>query len=335
MMRWQTFIGLFMAAAVAVVAGVVLWVVWPFPTPKQSALRAVKHWDYQLQQINLDRLAQSASDLVVMDYSRNGTGAGAYTRADVERVRLRPDGSRRLVIAYLSIGEAEEYRYYWQAAWKETPPDWLFAENCRWPGNHMVRYWMAPWKAIIFEGTDSYLSRIIAAGFDGVYLDRVDAYWDLREQHPEGRTAMIGFVRQFAERARAMKSDILIVAQNAEDLLSDAKYRRSIDAIAKEDLIHGVKASGERNDNALIIWSLAQLQLLKSERKPVFVVEYLQRLEHAAATKQEILSHGFGPVFPPRALDGRDPFDLLPAAPVVVAASPQTGTPEYGIKHCK
>ena len=64
-------------------------------------------------------------------------------------------------------------------------------------------------------------------------------------------------------------------------------------------------------------------------------VEYLDQLEPMKATRQEVLSHGFRPVFPPRALDGRDPFDPPPAGPVVAAASPQTGTPEYGVKHCK
>lgn len=319
-----------LAAAVSAVVLVAMWLE-PWTPATRHALGRVAVWDYQLQKPNLDRLAHSASDLVVMDYSRDGTGKGVVTAADVDRVRLRPDGGRRLVIAYLSIGEAEEYRYYWQPGWKTSPPDWLFAENCRWPGNHLVRFWMEPWKDIVYRGPNSYLAQIMAAGFDGVYLDRVDAYWDLRETYPNGRAEMIGFVRDLAAEARKRKRGFLVIAQNAEDLLSDASYRGSIDAIAKEDLLHGVDGSGVRNSPKLIDWSLGQLKLLQRDRKPVFVVEYLGKLEAVPGVRKELVSHGFTPTFPPRALDGSDPFE----ASAVVASAPQTGTPEYGTKHCK
>ena len=32
------------------------------------------------------------------------------------------------------------------------------------------------WQAVIFGDNDAYLNRILAAGFDGVYLDIIDAY---------------------------------------------------------------------------------------------------------------------------------------------------------------
>ncbi|MCD6345902.1 MAG: hypothetical protein J7L96_00635 [Bacteroidales bacterium] len=36
------------------------------------------------------------------------------------------------------------------------------------------------WKKILLEQEDSYLDKIMAAGFDGVYLDIIDAfeYWE-------------------------------------------------------------------------------------------------------------------------------------------------------------
>ena len=80
------------------------------------------------------------------------------------------------MIAYLSIGEAEDYRYYWQPEWKENPPAWLLDENPNWPGNHKVYYWDPEWQAIIYGNHSSYLAKILAAGFDGVYLDLIDAY---------------------------------------------------------------------------------------------------------------------------------------------------------------
>ncbi len=49
-------------------------------------------------------------------------------------------------------------------------------ENPNWPGNYKVRYWDPEWQAIIFE----YEDKILNAGFDGVYLNIIDAfeYWE-------------------------------------------------------------------------------------------------------------------------------------------------------------
>jgi len=74
--------------------------------------------------------------------------------------------------AVFSIGEAEDYRTYWQPGWTSSPPDWLTAENPDWSGNYLVRYWDPSWQGIVF----AELAAIVAAGFDGVYLDKIDAY---------------------------------------------------------------------------------------------------------------------------------------------------------------
>lgn len=329
-------LGLALAAVVIVGAGITALAVLPKRSTAPAALlQRTKVWDYQLQKANLDRFAASAADLVVMDYSRDGSGSGAYARGDIDRVRQRPDGGRRLVIAYLSIGEAEEYRYYWRPEWKTSPPGWLFGENCRWPGNHLVRFWNDEWKNIVFRGADSYLGRIAAAGFDGIYVDRIDAYWDLRETYPNGRAEMLAFMKQLSAAARAMKPPLLVIAQNAEDLLSDPAYRAGIDAIAKEDLLFGINGSGVRNDEKLLSWSLGQLALLKQDRKPVFAVEYLADPRQVRDARREFIAKGMRPTFPPRSLDGSDPLIPPPPAPVGQVTTSVVGTPEFGQKHCK
>ena len=113
-------------------------------------------------------------DMVIMDlFFDDGT---AFTAAEVERLKHKANGGKRLVICYMSIGEAEDYRYYWQSAWKRHKPAWLARENPSWPGNYKVRYWCSEWQDIICGAGDSYLNRILSAGFDGVYLDIVDAF---------------------------------------------------------------------------------------------------------------------------------------------------------------
>jgi cysteinyl-tRNA synthetase len=122
----------------------------------------------------LQALQGTDYDLVIIDLFYDGIEQ--LTAAEVQSLKTKANGGTRLVIAYMSIGEAEDYRYYWRSEWASDPPSWLAAENPNWPGNYKVRYWDVGWQQLIYGNEDSYLRRIIDAGFDGVYLDIIDAY---------------------------------------------------------------------------------------------------------------------------------------------------------------
>ncbi len=47
------------------------------------------------------------------------------TANEVESLMVKANGGKRLVVAYMSIGEAEDYRYYWKDEWGKNAPDWL------------------------------------------------------------------------------------------------------------------------------------------------------------------------------------------------------------------
>jgi cysteinyl-tRNA synthetase len=113
-------------------------------------------------------------DIVIVDMFFDGSEE--LTSADVSSLKIKAMSGERLVLAYMSIGEAEDYRYYWQQEWSTSPPVWLEEENPDWPGNYKVRYWNEGWQTIIFGNSDSYLGKILDAGFDGVYLDIIDAF---------------------------------------------------------------------------------------------------------------------------------------------------------------
>ena len=122
----------------------------------------------------LNAIGGTDYDIVITDLFYN---TGEELSADeVSALKLKSNGTARLVIAYMSIGEAENYRYYWQPEWNTEPPSWLAGENPDWPGNYSVRYWDKDWQDIIYGSDGSYLKKIIDAGFDGVYLDIIDAF---------------------------------------------------------------------------------------------------------------------------------------------------------------
>lgn len=121
----------------------------------------------------ISALEETDYDLLIVDLFWNGQ---QLSSGDVARLGNKKNGGSRLVIAYMSIGEAEDYRYYWQPDWLSNPPVWLGAENPEWAGNYLVEYWNAQWQDIIFGSSDSYLGRIMNCGFDGVYLDKIDSF---------------------------------------------------------------------------------------------------------------------------------------------------------------
>lgn len=318
-------------------------------------LAEVDLWIYQLQNFaqSKRRVTKSNSDMLVIDYAIDGDGEDdgglkPLNRSAVEKLKRKPDGSRRLVIAYFSVGEAEEYRPYWRDSSRDSPPQWIIAENCRWPKNHLVKFWDSGWRDIVFSGAESYLEAIQNAGFDGVYLDRVDVYADISNRFPEARGRMISFVKDLASAARARDPDFLVIVQNAEELLDDKSYRATIDAVAKEDLLYGVAKSGKRNSEDMVEETTRLLDFLKDDGKPVFAVEYLTSADAIQTASSELEELGYVGVFPTRALDGSDPVEVPkksasaaepgradePEAHPRETGAPETGTPEYASENC-
>jgi len=197
--------------------------------PPPPALSSIQNWCYQLQNINLKHIARTHFDMAVIDYSEDGSDQEAFSRRQITQLEgTGPNG--KLVLAYLSIGEAENYRYYWNNAWTTSvngPPSrrapfWLGPEDSQWGGDYYVKYWKPQWQAII----ENYLGKIIGNGFDGVYLDVIDAYqfWgpggDSGLNYGSAERDMVQFVQTLANYARSFEPDFKIFVQNGEALES-------------------------------------------------------------------------------------------------------------------
>jgi len=159
---------------------------WHVNDAEVTSLDSVKNFLYLLDHESFGTKQQFINAVAATDYDLLITdafyGENAFTPADVEAMRVKANGGKRLVVAYMSIGEAEDYRYYWKDDWVKDPPSWLEDENPEWEGNYKVKYWEQAWQDIIFGNDNSYLQKILDAGFDGVYLDIIDAFEFFEEQ---------------------------------------------------------------------------------------------------------------------------------------------------------
>lgn len=242
----------------------------------RDSIREAKSWSYQLQG-DMRSTGKSDADVAVVDPDHTGNPS---------KLKTKPNGEKRDVLAYISIGEVEEGRAYMK---KQGKKSWNTGKTQGWEGNYAAKYWDEDWKGIVKER----VSKAIEAGYDGVYLDRVDTYQNLKA--PNGsRKEMIGFVKEVAEEARSKRGNAAVVVQNAEELLSDKGYVASIDGVAKESLYYGVRGKGRRNDDGEIATSRNYLRKAKDEGKAVYVVEYLKGEGRAASkAKAEAERDGF------------------------------------------
>ncbi len=264
-----------------------------------TVLARIASWACQYQNVNPAQIAASALDLVVIDPILDGGSQRAASTADIRLMQRKPDGGRRLVLAYLSVGAAEEYRAYWKPEWRESPPQWLGPEDPNWARSYPVRFWHPQWHNIV----NSALTRIVETGFDGIFLDRVDAYWLFRNDRPSATNEMVDFVVDLATRARSTRPDFLVIGQNAEPLLTLEGYRSAIDAVSKESLLYGLQGEGTRNRPEQIGWSLHYLSIAKRAGLPILAIEYLDAPTEIASARRRLRDLGFVPFFATRLLD--------------------------------
>ena len=151
-----------------------------------TQLRQVKNFlvllnpqHYKTRAAYIDALAATNYDLLIVDLYYGDT---PLSPSETQRLRHKANGGKRLLLAYMSIGEASDYRSYWQKDWGKHRPHWLAEPNPEWPGSYKARYWSQEWHDLLYGSPDAYLDKIIAAGFDGAFLDVMDA-WQYFKKH--------------------------------------------------------------------------------------------------------------------------------------------------------
>lgn len=266
-----------------------------YPATKGSTPPGSK-WLYQLQAASIPFINKSNFDILTLDYSKDGTDNQRYSKAEIDSLHA----NNKVVLAYLSIGEAEEYRYYFDNQWvaknaKSTisqpttkAPCWLGLTNADWHGNYKTQYWSETWQQILI----GYLDKVIDAGYDGVYLDITDAYYywsnpNNGEKLDNGQNLvldmfriaqrMINLVKRIAYHARVVrgKTNFYIFPQNGAPILefdTDNSYLETISGIGIEDLFYN---EIEQVSDDKTGYRLDFIMKIKQAGKKVLLVDYV------------------------------------------------------------
>ena len=285
------------------------------------ALSSAQNWGYQLQHARADLIAPNI-DMVVVDYARDGRDETAWTRAQVDSFRKRQDGSQRIVLAYMSIGEAENYLlleqnrtvvvgHQYEARVAGARKSGLAGEL---PGALLAARLAEHLCGLATIGAGSSNRDASAvekalhrphhrSRFDGVYLDRVDAFQEWSKERSTAETDMVAFVARLTRYAKSRRPGFLVVAQNGEELLRRADYRRLIDGIAKEDLFYGVDGAGKENSKEDINRTILMLNRATADKLPVFIVEYVSDRAAQISVANRAAALGYLPHFASRELN--------------------------------
>ncbi len=142
----------------------------------QNYLYLINAASYKTKVYFLNAIAETNYDLIIIDLFYDNV---PFSADEIQLLKTKANGGKRLVIGYLNVGSAENWRYYWHKNWKLNSPAWLMKKYAGYDNEIYVQFWNPEWQKIIYGNENSYLKKIINAGFDGAYLDNVEAYYFL------------------------------------------------------------------------------------------------------------------------------------------------------------
>ena len=191
----------------------------------------VKSWGLQTAAMpaSLERIEHANVDLGII--SRLAAHGRPYTNSEVTRAKRN-----KWLLAYVNVGEAQKYEWYFEEAFRNGPPAWALERNRRHPVNFRVLLDAPEWNTITLET----INRVIEQGFDGVELDVLDVYWN--KVYPggssrENQAKAVKLACKIAKFARARVPSFKIVVNNASDLARKfPEYKTCVDATIGESV---------------------------------------------------------------------------------------------------
>lgn len=142
----------------------------------QNLLYLINYENYSSKHELINAISTTNFDVILIDlFFQNQP----LSPSEINQLKTKANGGKRLVISYINIGAAENYRYYWNSHWTLHNPSWIKKKYQGYDDEYWVEYWNNEWQKIIYGNDNSYLKKIIDAGFDGAYLDNVESYYYL------------------------------------------------------------------------------------------------------------------------------------------------------------
>ncbi len=144
-----------------------------------------------------------------------------------------------ILIGYVSLGEVGDYRWYWKHIANKS---WILEKNPNWNSN-MIDVRAQEWQDWLI---DKIIPRILADGFDGLFLDTIDTAEYLEKYHPKHKYP--GAQKRMIQLIKAIRKKfptIYIIANRGFSMLS--KIGSAIDGVVAESIFSTIEFNENQN----------------------------------------------------------------------------------------
>lgn len=241
-------------------------------------------WLCVYSHLPVEKLLATGAELMVLD-------PDAYTASEIKRLNVA--GVK--VLAYLSVGEAEKYRSFFS---KLAGTDLIIGENPHWPENYPVKFWDPLWKDLLIK----YSKEILNKGFNGLFVDVVDAWQNFPEpDQPNRKKQMENLLIDLARHMLNHDSKHWLIIQNSHELLENPCLQKLTTGINQESLF--ASWAETEIDPDWQKYKIAALEKLRRQGKIVTLIEYTREPIDMARIRMRAAVHGFTPYFTVKELD--------------------------------
>jgi cysteinyl-tRNA synthetase, unknown class len=261
------------------------------PPGTKPAWDAVNSWGIQYHGFTSSSVGEiDNADVDVVVLGRFDSVGKEWQAGDVNKL-----AKKKWVFSYIAVGQAQTIEWYWQSGWGVGNPSWMLSAS-EYGGTYNVAYWDAAWQNIVFASID----RIIADGFDGVFLDQSDPYWN--NSFPKGSTP----ISTFSARSRDLVCNIYNHAQSTKPGFKifvngganqydafGSSYADCLDATAGEHLWY--LGTGKPDTTGYPPYTIPVLQRLAQAGKKVFTFDYTTSTSEINTVLNASRSKGFIP----------------------------------------
>jgi cysteinyl-tRNA synthetase len=193
---------------------------------------------------------------------------------------LRNEG--KIVLAYLSLGQAEVSRDYWQPEWMVGQPDFLMTMDPRYNQGFIVKFWTPEWQDILLNYTNTHIAPF---GYTGILMDYMGEYKNFVDERPSAAQDMVDFGVKVANlfRSRNPQEHAIVVTQDSAELYRFPEYRDMIDGVSVEEAYYNHRY---HEDKSISFGSqpaqhtkhqLAMVDRISKDKKVVFLIEYVDK----------------------------------------------------------
>lgn len=179
--------------------------------------------------------------------------------------------SPRILLGYLSIGEAESYRSYYRILRQKKL---LMAKNPLWKGHRIIDIRKPEWATYI---NNVLIPAILAQGFNGVMLDTLDSPISLENRYPKRYPGMKTAALNLIKSIRARYPTIHIMVNRAFPILPQVSDQ--IDMVMAETICTDWQPGKKKpvilpvkdyNDSVILLKNLQK----KSPSLKVYTLDY-------------------------------------------------------------